>query len=89
MDYGAAQRAAAVAEDLHGMTVERAGQLAGMLRRTARALDWSAAMAEEHARRRDLAGDRDVAAKERAVARRASEAAQRARARAEEVARLQ
>jgi hypothetical protein len=86
MDYEAAKRAAAVAEGLQSKSVERAEQLSEALRRTARALDWSAALAEEHAQRRELGGHTDEAAKERAMAQRASDAAQRARAQAEEFA---
>lgn len=88
MDYAAAAHAASVAQDLQRHTVKRAEQLSMVLRRTARALDWSAALAEEHAERHALQGDSDEAAKERAMAGRASEAAWRARARAEELARM-
>ena len=85
MDYAAAKRAAAAAEGLRSQTHERAGQLSEVLRRTARALEWSAALAEERAERREQAGRSDEAAKACATAGRASEAARHARARAEEL----
>jgi hypothetical protein len=69
MDHEAAKRAAAVAEHLHSEAIERAGQLSAALRRTARTLGWSAALAEEHAQRREGRDRSDEAAKERATAR--------------------
>jgi len=85
MDYEAAKRVAAVAEGLQSQMRDRAGQLSEVLRRTARTLEWSAALAEEHAQRHERGGHSDEATKERAMAGRASDAAQHARARAEEL----
>lgn len=85
MDYAAVKRAAAVAQDLQSQVHQRAGQLSEVLRRTARALESSAALAEEHAERREQGGRSGEAANERATAGRASEAARHARARAEEL----
>ena len=89
MDYAAAEHAASVAQDLQSQMLERAGRMSTVLRRTARALEGSAALAGEHADRRAQRGGSDEAARERAMAGRASDAARRARARAEELARLQ
>jgi hypothetical protein len=88
MDHEGAMRAAVIAEHLHSEAVERAAQLSAALTRTARSLEWSAALADEHAKRRELDGRHDEAANERAVARRASDAARRARVRAEQLARM-
>jgi hypothetical protein len=63
----------------------QAGQAAALLERTAQALETSAALAEDHAHRREREGKLDAAKQEHAAARQASEAAGRARARAEEL----
>ena len=55
-----------------------------MLARTAKVLEQSAALAEQHAERRERAGRIESAAEKRRVAWRAHEAAARARAKAEE-----
>lgn len=88
MDSEAATRAAVAAQRLNAEALRRAANLSAALRRTARALEWSAALAEEQAQRRERLGRSDEAANERAVAGRASEAAQRARMHAEELARM-
>lgn len=83
------KRAAVIARDARAQMMERAGELSAILRRAARALERSAAMAEEHAERRDRSGDAREAEKERAAAARATDAARRARARADEADGLQ
>ena len=59
-------------------------RLASELGRSVEALQQSATLAEQHARRREQADRGEAAAQERRVARRAYEAAARARAQAEE-----
>lgn len=66
-----------------GQTRLRAGQLASVLSRTGDTFEDSAAFADAHAERYELAG-RDDAVKERRVAGRAGEAARRACSDAEE-----
>lgn len=79
-----ANRAAAIASQARVDAVERAGKLSAILKRTASALERSAAIAEEHAERHRRYGDDEGATKEHAAAARASDAAKRARAQADE-----
>jgi hypothetical protein len=85
MDHEAAKRAAAIAEELNSTAREHAEKLSAALRRTARALEGSAAIADERADRREQAGRGAEADRERAMALRASDAAERARAQAEQL----
>jgi hypothetical protein len=84
MDQEAARRATDIAQDARSDAVEREDQLAAILTRASRALERSAAIAEEHARRGRQRGDAEQAAKEEEAAARAHDAARRAQARAEE-----
>ena len=84
MDPGAAKQASATAERAVNQTLMMARDLASVLARTAKALEQSATLAEEHAERRERAGRKEAAAEERRAAGRAHEAAARARAQAEE-----
>jgi hypothetical protein len=88
MEYEASERAAAAAARKWSYGLEQAGQVAELLWRTARALDASAALAEQHAERREVEGRAESAKAERAAGRKASDAAQRARARATELLEL-
>lgn len=85
IDDEAADQAAAVAERAQSDAVAQTRRRAAVLRRTARALDWSAAMAEEYAHRRERRGDPGAAASELSAAKQARDAAERARTRAEEL----
>lgn len=84
MSYEAGQRAAARSERLRKAAFEPEYQLAALLSRTARALETSAALAEEHALKHEQAGRDRAATRERLVSHRASDAAGRARLRAKE-----
>lgn len=83
MDDQAAERVAATGERLRTQALEQAENMSVLLRRTARALESSAALAEEHAQRHDRSGHGDTAADERRAANRARQAAARARSRAD------
>ena len=84
MEPETVERASAAAETAASRTRVTARDVASLLARTAEVLEHSAALAEEHAERRERAGRIDSAAEERRVAWRAHEAAARARAKAEE-----
>jgi hypothetical protein len=84
MDPSPADRAASAAEHARSLIQENAAHLSSVLNRTAETLGKTAAIAEEHARRRDRAGLSEAAREERRVAERAREYAQRARSQAEE-----
>jgi hypothetical protein len=84
MEPEAARQASAAAERAVSQKQINARHVASLLGRTAEALEQSATLAERHAQRREQAGRKEAAAEERRVARRAHEAAARARARAEE-----
>jgi hypothetical protein len=79
-----ASRAESVARKARDDAVERAGKLSSILKRTASALEHSAAIAEDHAERRRRSGDDEGCTKEHEAAARAADAARRARARADE-----
>jgi hypothetical protein len=79
-----ANRASAVARGARDDVLEHARKLSTILKRTASALEHSAAIAEEHAERRRRSGDDEGATREHEAAARASAAARRARARADE-----
>ena len=89
MAYKPANRGAAIVSRVRADAVERAAKLSAILKRTASALERSAAIAEEHAERHRRYGDDEGATKEHAAAARASDAAKRARARAAEADRGQ
>lgn len=82
MDPEAAKRAAASAELIQRETRQRALHTSRIMSQTAEALETSAALAEEHAIRRERAGG-EGALEERAAAERAHEGARRARLYAE------
>jgi hypothetical protein len=84
MEPEAARQASAIAETAASQTRMTARDPASVLGRTAKALEQSAILAEQHAQRRERAGRMEAAADERRAAGRAHEAAARARARAEE-----
>lgn len=88
MDYEAAERAADAAGGVQRKALERADRLSAVFTSTARALETSAALAEEHAARRERGGHADEATRERLIAARASDAARRARVRAAELLEL-
>jgi hypothetical protein len=71
-------------EHARGFIRENAQHLSSVLTRTTEALEKTAAIAEQHAQRRDRAGLSDAAAEERRAADRAREYAGRARSQAEE-----
>jgi len=77
-DPQAVTRAAAIAERVQRETRDRALRISLVMRETARTLERTAALAEEHARRRDRVGG-EGAVQERQAAERAREAARRAR----------
>jgi len=76
-------QAAERAESAVGQARLTARDVASVLGRTARNLERSATLAEEHARRRERAGWQEAAAEERRAAGRAHDAAMRARGEAE------
>jgi hypothetical protein len=84
MDDDAAERVAARPEQLRTQALEQAEHKSVLLRRTARALESSAALAEEHAQRHERSGRGDTAADERRAADRARQAAARAHSRADD-----
>lgn len=84
----AAKQAAATAERLRRRAGQRAEELAVRLKRTARTLEASAALADEHAQRRERQGQTDASTAERGAAKRAGDAAERARMQAEELLEL-
>ena len=84
MDQQPAEHDAAPGELLQTSVRRHAEQLSAVLMRTALALEWSAELAEDHARREERYGHVDAAAYERRAASRARQAAERARSRAEE-----
>lgn len=67
-----------------GITRTNAAHLCAELERTANALEETAAIAEQHAKRREQTGHSDAAQEERRIAENACNSAQRARAQAEE-----
>ena len=71
-------------EAARGEAREAALRMAATFERTAQALERSAGLADDHAQRDGQAGRHEAAAKERALADRAREAARRARARADQ-----
>jgi hypothetical protein len=83
MDQEETDRAAAHAERAARHVLENARQLASVLARTAETLDKSARLSEQHARRYDESDLTETAEGERRGAKRAHEAAARARAQAE------
>lgn len=87
VDPEPAQPVASAAEAIYSRAYRSAEQLTAVLRHTAEALEKSAELADQHARRREQAGGIDDGADERRAATRARQAAQRARSRAEELER--
>ena len=83
MEPQLARRASAAAESEVARTRLTARDVASVFGRTARTLERSATLAEEHAERRERAGLKEAATEERRAARRAHDAAARARAEAE------
>jgi len=83
MEPQVAREASAAAESAVARTRLTARDVASVFGRTARTLERSATLAEEHAERRERAGRTEAAAEERRAARRAHAAAARARAQAE------
>ena len=83
MDLDPAQRMRAAAERTH----QNAQNFAHILLRVAEALERSATLADEHAQRNRQAGHPAGAVDEQNAAKRAREAAQRARSRAHSLAR--
>jgi hypothetical protein len=63
---------------VRAQTTEAATRVPSLLKETADATEHSARLADRDARRKEVAGQRDVAARERRAGRRAHEAAQRA-----------
>ena len=84
MDDEAAERAVATAKRWRTEARERVENMSVLLRRTARALESSADLAEEHARQEERSGHGATAADERRAANRARQAAERARSQADE-----
>lgn len=82
-DTGPPQSRGRSSDLAHSQTKKNAEQLASELTRMAGELEKTAAIAEEHARRRQRAGDAEDAAEERAAADRAYEYARQARSQAE------
>lgn len=83
MDREGAELASAATERAHLRAQEGARNLASLLGRTARTLERSASLAEEHARRSARDGEWGVARDEQRAARKAREASERAQAQAE------
>ena len=88
MDADAAEGSENVAQHAAGTAREHAERLSSVLIRTAEVMEQSAALADQHADRRERAGRTDDAALEHEIADRAREAAGRARANANEYLRL-
>ena len=84
MEPETVERASAAADTAASQARVTARDAASLLARTAEVLERSAALAQEHAERRERAGRPESAAEERRVAKRAYAAAARARARAEQ-----
>jgi Histidine kinase-, DNA gyrase B-, and HSP90-like ATPase len=77
VDQDASQSASVSAELAQQQTRERALHLSRLMRRTAETLEHSAALAEEHAQRKQRAGHGEAATRERRAAGRAEEAPRR------------
>jgi hypothetical protein len=80
----AAGRAADAALSARSLTRKNAQRVSSVLDRTAKALDVTASIADQHARRREQAGLDEGALEERRVAERARQYAERARSQAGE-----